>query len=285
MGSDMTTSTRARIARPHSRCLRGKRTLQRSGAPRKLLTFVVVGAGPHRRRDGWPDRRARRSRSRGFRHIDSTKARVILLDAAPAVLPPMGEKLGHKAAARLEKLGVNPAQCDGDRRRPQWHHRQSTATERSSASKQPPRSGRQGCRQSPLERTSPTSVAPRSIAPVGSGLARPDGAGHPNVFVVGDMAFVDGVPGMAQGAIQGAVTPPNRSWLSSKAQTTRDRALQVLRQGLRMGSRAIRRSSRSGSWNSADSSPGFSAWLFPTSDLSGRLQGPADDETFGRHIH
>ena len=28
--------------------------------------------------------------------------------------------------------------------------------------------------------------------------------GHPNVFVVGDMAFVEGVPGMAQGAIQGA---------------------------------------------------------------------------------
>jgi NADH dehydrogenase len=27
--------------------------------------------------------------------------------------------------------------------------------------------------------------------------------GHPNVFVVGDMAFVEGVPGMAQGAIQG----------------------------------------------------------------------------------
>jgi NADH:ubiquinone reductase (H+-translocating) len=28
-------------------------------------------------------------------------------------------------------------------------------------------------------------------------------AGHPNVFVVGDMASVPGVPGMAQGAIQG----------------------------------------------------------------------------------
>ncbi|PRC46554.1 FAD-dependent oxidoreductase, partial [Mycobacterium sp. ITM-2017-0098] len=27
--------------------------------------------------------------------------------------------------------------------------------------------------------------------------------GHPNVFVVGDMAAVEGVPGMAQGAIQG----------------------------------------------------------------------------------
>jgi NADH dehydrogenase len=29
--------------------------------------------------------------------------------------------------------------------------------------------------------------------------------GHPNVFVVGDMMSVPGVPGMAQGAIQGAV--------------------------------------------------------------------------------
>ena len=28
--------------------------------------------------------------------------------------------------------------------------------------------------------------------------------GHPNVFVIGDMASVPGVPGMAQGAIQGA---------------------------------------------------------------------------------
>ena len=28
--------------------------------------------------------------------------------------------------------------------------------------------------------------------------------GHPNVFVIGDMAAVEGVPGMAQGAIQGA---------------------------------------------------------------------------------
>ncbi len=44
-----------------------------------------------------------------FRHIDSTKARVILLDAAPAVLPPMGAKLDRRAAARLLKLGVESA--------------------------------------------------------------------------------------------------------------------------------------------------------------------------------
>ncbi|KAN92033.1 hypothetical protein Z584_03024, partial [Mycobacterium tuberculosis variant bovis B2 7505] len=32
--------------------------------------------------------------------------RAFLLDAAPAVLPPMGAKLGQRAAARLQKLGV-----------------------------------------------------------------------------------------------------------------------------------------------------------------------------------
>ena len=41
-----------------------------------------------------------------FRHIDPTEAHVILLDAAPAVLPPMGEKLGKRAKDRLEKMGV-----------------------------------------------------------------------------------------------------------------------------------------------------------------------------------
>jgi NADH:ubiquinone reductase (H+-translocating) len=41
-----------------------------------------------------------------FRHIDSTQARVILLDAGPAVLRPMGANLGNKAQARLQKMGV-----------------------------------------------------------------------------------------------------------------------------------------------------------------------------------
>jgi NADH dehydrogenase len=34
-----------------------------------------------------------------FRHIDSTQARVILLDSGPAVLRPMGANLGSKAQA------------------------------------------------------------------------------------------------------------------------------------------------------------------------------------------
>ncbi|WP_420108647.1 NAD(P)/FAD-dependent oxidoreductase, partial [Mycolicibacter arupensis] len=73
----------------------------------KLLTFTVVGAGPTGvEMAGQIAELAHHTLKGSFRHIDSTKARVILLDAAPAVLPPMGEKLGRKAAERLEKMGV-----------------------------------------------------------------------------------------------------------------------------------------------------------------------------------
>src|SRR6516165_2489162 len=73
----------------------------------KLLTFTVIGAGPTGvEMAGQIAELADHTLQGAFRSIDSTKARVILLDAAPAVLPPMGEKLGKKAAARLEKMGV-----------------------------------------------------------------------------------------------------------------------------------------------------------------------------------
>jgi NADH dehydrogenase len=73
----------------------------------KLLTFTVVGAGPTGvEMAGQIAELADHTLKGAFRHIDSTRARVILLDAAPAVLPPFGEKLGQRAAARLEKMGV-----------------------------------------------------------------------------------------------------------------------------------------------------------------------------------
>src|SRR6516165_10889094 len=73
----------------------------------KLLTFTVVGAGPTGvEMAGQIAELAEHTLKGAFRHIDSTKARVILLDAAPAVLPPFGEKLGERAAARLKKMGV-----------------------------------------------------------------------------------------------------------------------------------------------------------------------------------
>jgi NADH dehydrogenase len=171
----------------------------------KLLTFTVVGAGPTGvEMAGQIAELADHTLKGAFRHIDSTQARVILLDAAPAVLPPMGEKLGKYAQARLEKMGVEiqlgamvtdvdrngitVKDSDGTLRRIE------SATKVWSAGVSASPLGRDLAEQSDVEvdRAGRVKVLPDLSIP-----------GHPNVFVVGDMAAVEGVPGMAQGAIQG----------------------------------------------------------------------------------
>ncbi|ORB29833.1 NAD(P)/FAD-dependent oxidoreductase [Mycolicibacterium parafortuitum] len=171
----------------------------------KLLTFVVVGAGPTGvEMAGQIAELADHTLKGAFRHIDSTKARVILLDAAPAVLPPMGEKLGKKAQDRLEKMGVeiqlNAMVTDVDRngitvKDPDGTMRRiEAACKVWSAGVSASPLGRDLADQSgvELDRAGRVKVLPDLSIP-----------GHPNVFVVGDMAAVEGVPGMAQGAIQG----------------------------------------------------------------------------------
>ena len=65
-----------------------------------LLTFVVVGAGPTGvEMAGQIAELAHRTLRRDFRAINTRTARVVLVDAAPQVLPPFGEKLGAKAQA------------------------------------------------------------------------------------------------------------------------------------------------------------------------------------------
>jgi len=171
----------------------------------KLLTFTVVGAGPTGvEMAGQIAELADHTLKGTFRNIDSTKARVILLDAAPAVLPPMGEKLGRKAAAQLEKMGVeihlNAMVTDVDRNGltvkaddEMWRIESACKVWSAGVSASP--LGKQLAEQSPVEldRAGRVKVLPD--------LSIPD---HPNVFVVGDMASVEGVPGQAQGAIQGA---------------------------------------------------------------------------------
>src|SRR6201995_762262 len=73
----------------------------------RLLTFVVVGAGPTGLESpGQISELAHRTLHRDFRRINTREARVILLDAAPQVLPPFGRTLGEKTKHALEKLGV-----------------------------------------------------------------------------------------------------------------------------------------------------------------------------------
>ena len=172
----------------------------------KLLTFVVVGAGPTGvEMAGQIAELADHTLKGAFRHIDSTKARVILLDAASAVLPPMGTKLGLKAAARLEKLGVEiqlgAMVTDVDRNGITVKHTDGKIDRIECATKV----WSAGVAASPLGKI----LADQSGAEVdraGRIRVMPDLTvpGHPNVFAVGDMTLIDGVPGQAQGAIQGA---------------------------------------------------------------------------------
>jgi NADH:ubiquinone reductase (H+-translocating) len=191
-----------------SRILGAFEQAERSSDParrEKLLTFTVVGAGPTGvEMAGQIAELADHTLKGAFRHIDPTTARVILLDALPAVLAPMGEKLGKKAQARLEKMGVEiqlgamvtdvdrngitVKDSDGTIRRIE------SATKVWSAGVSASPLGRDLAAQSDVEidRAGRVKVLPDLTVP-----------GHPDVFVVGDMAAVEGVPGMAQGAIQG----------------------------------------------------------------------------------
>ena len=47
-----------------------------------------------------------RTLAEDFRHINPKDARIVLVDAAPQVLPPFGKNLGEKAKKQLESMGV-----------------------------------------------------------------------------------------------------------------------------------------------------------------------------------
>jgi NADH dehydrogenase len=121
------------------------------------------------------------------------------------VLPPFGEKLGQRAAARLEKMGVEiqlgAMVTDVDRNGITVRDSDGTIRRIESACKV----WSAGVSASPLG----SDLAEQSAVELdraGRVKVLPDLSipGHPNVFVIGDMADVEGVPGVAQGAIQGA---------------------------------------------------------------------------------
>jgi NADH:ubiquinone reductase (H+-translocating) len=171
----------------------------------RLLTFVVVGAGPTGvEMAGQIAELAHRTLRRDFRRIDPTTARVVLLDAAPAVLPSFGEKLGGRARRQLNQTGVEVQLGamvtdvdadgieikDGDGQ----VRRINAATKIWAAGVQASPLGRMLGEQSGAE------VDRAGRVSVQSDLTLP---GHPEVHVVGDMMALDKLPGVAQVAIQG----------------------------------------------------------------------------------
>ncbi|MBV7266817.1 FAD-dependent oxidoreductase [Erythrobacter ani] len=73
----------------------------------RLLTFVIVGAGPTGvELAGAIAELARINVAREFRTVDPATARVILVQAGDRILPAFPEELSAKAASSLEELGV-----------------------------------------------------------------------------------------------------------------------------------------------------------------------------------
>lgn len=173
---------------------------------RRLLTFVVVGAGPTGVEMAGQIRELASSTLRNeFRTYDPSTARVILIDGAKQVLPPFGPELGRKTQKVLERLQVEVqleaivTDLDDEglsvRRKDGTIERIESACKVWAAGVQGSELGAILAEQSGAE----LDRAGRIVVEDDLTLA-----GHPEVFVVGDLAAVPGVPGVAQGAIQGA---------------------------------------------------------------------------------
>ena len=168
------------------------------------LTFVVVGAGPTGvEMAGQIAELAHSTLRRDFRNIDPTRARILLLDAAPAVLGSFGDRLSAKAKQQLEHLGVevqlnvkvvgvdssgvDVIDPDGTPRRIASRAKVWAA----------------GVAASPLGRTLAEQTG-AELDRAGRVKVNPDTTlpGHPEIFVIGDMMALNGLPGVAQVAMQ-----------------------------------------------------------------------------------
>jgi NADH dehydrogenase len=98
------TEIRARILSAFERAEAAEDEAERE----RFLTFVVVGGGPTGvELAGAIAELARKVVIRDFRRIDSSSARVVLVEAGSRVLPTMPEALSAKARQQLESLGVD----------------------------------------------------------------------------------------------------------------------------------------------------------------------------------
>jgi NADH dehydrogenase len=168
---------------------------------RRLLTFVIVGAGPTGvELAGALAEIARQSLRKDFRRIHPESARIVLLEGGPSVLPPFAEPLRDAARRSLERLGVEvrtgsvvtSVDADGV----------TIGAERISAGTV---LWAAGVAASPIARSLGVPLDRAGRVLVQPDLSIPD---HPEVFVIGDAASMSDaaghqLPGVAQVAIQG----------------------------------------------------------------------------------
>ena len=168
---------------------------------KRLMTMVVIGGGPTGvELAGAFAELARHVLKRDFRHIDPAHAKIILIEGSPRVLSSFPEDLSRNTARQLEQLGV--------------HLRTSTAVKNIRRGEVQLDGGEiihaeniiwaAGVSASPLTEKLGVELDRAGRVKVNPDLSLP---GHPEVFAIGDMAFIlqeDGkaVPGVSPAAMQ-----------------------------------------------------------------------------------
>jgi NADH:ubiquinone reductase (H+-translocating) len=166
-----------------------------------LLTIVIVGGGPTGvELAGAFAELARTVLKRDFRRIDPAQARIILIEAAPAVLGHMPPDLAESARLQLEGLGVQvrtstrvSAIQQGEVRLVNGEIIRAENILWAAGVSAMPLTGRLGAE---LDRSGRVKVKPDLSLP-----------GHPEVFAIGDLALVlqdngEPVPGVSPAAMQ-----------------------------------------------------------------------------------
>ncbi|MDR7276735.1 NAD(P)/FAD-dependent oxidoreductase [Catenuloplanes atrovinosus] len=170
----------------------------------RLLTFVIVGAGPTGvELAGSISEIATRTLRGRYRNIDPASARIVLLDAVDRVLPTFRAPLSASAEKRLRKLGVDvrlgtkvvDVDADGVKiETTDGAERIDAATKIWAAGVAGTALGRRLAEATGAEtdRGGRILVAPDLTVP-----------GHPEIFVVGESGTLNRLPGVAQVAMQG----------------------------------------------------------------------------------
>jgi NADH:ubiquinone reductase (H+-translocating) len=168
------------------------------------LTLAVVGAGPTGVEvAGQIAELSRRALARNFRTFDPAQARIILLEAVDTVLPTFPESLRRRAHRDLRRLGVETqlgtrvagvdeygldvVRPDGSRGRIEARTKVWAAGVEASVlgARLAANSG------ATVDRSGRVAVCPDCTLP-----------GHPEVFVIGDLMSLGGLPGVAEVAMQ-----------------------------------------------------------------------------------
>jgi NADH:quinone reductase (non-electrogenic) len=177
-----------------------------AASQRVWLTFAVIGAGPTGvEMAGQIAELSKRSLKHNFRRIDPASAQVLLFDGGEEPLATFGKQLSAKATSEIERTGVQL----------RMRSRVTDVKPDAIVVQGPDGEERIACH---------TKVWSAGVhaSPLGAMLAEATGAGtdraghvevlpdctlpeHPEVFVVGDMMSLNGLPGVAEVAMQSGI--------------------------------------------------------------------------------